>query len=99
MSNYFLFNISLTIFTLVFLIIKVKSIKCLKVTLNVSLIIILIGYPWDYFAIKIGAWSYPNDPGLRLFSVPINDLWFMFLCSILTTAFLYRERIYFRSRD
>ena len=99
MNNYTLFNILLTIFTILFLIAKAKSLKSLKITFNVSIVMTLIGYPWDFFAIKSGVWTYPNNPGLRLFNVPVNDLWFMFLCSTITTAFLYRDRINFRHRN
>lgn len=47
----------------------------------------LLAYPWDYFAGSLGAWTYEN-PGVRLFNVPLNDLVFIFFATVLTTAVL-----------
>lgn len=52
----------------------------------------VLAYPWDYFAGSLGAWTYEN-PGARLFSVPINDLVFIFFATILTTAVLANGRV------
>lgn len=57
--------------------------------LRTCLIITLISYPWDFFAIQLRAWSHP-DPGLRLFSVPLNDLAFIFLCTAVSSAIFIR---------
>jgi lycopene cyclase domain-containing protein len=48
---------------------------------RVALIMTLLGYPWDFFAIQRGVWAYPRDPGWRLHGVPLNDLVFMWLCT------------------
>ena len=60
----------------------------LYLSARVALLVTLIGYPWDFFAIHLGVWSYPQSPGLRIHDVPLNDLVFMWLCSYLTASFL-----------
>ena len=59
---------------------------------RVALLLTLMGYPWDFFAIRLGVWSYPQDPGPRLFDVPVNDLVFMWLCTYLTCSVLIAAR-------
>ena len=51
-----------------------------------------LAYPWDYFAASLGAWTY-EQPGPRLFRVPINDLIFIFFATVLTTAVLANRRV------
>ena len=99
MISYTVFNVCFTLFVLGFCILKVKSKRCIAISIKVSLAVVFISYPWDYFAIKLGAWSYPIDPGLRFFEVPLNDLWFIILCSIVTTVFLYPDKSYVKRRD
>jgi hypothetical protein len=55
---------------------------------RVGTLLMLLGYPWDFFAIHLNVWRYTIDPGLRLFDVPINDLVFMWLCSHLASSVL-----------
>lgn len=55
---------------------------------RVGLLLMLLGYPWDFFAIHSNVWRYVVDPGPRLFDVPINDLAFMWLCSHLCSSVL-----------
>lgn len=50
---------------------------------RIGFLVVLLGYPWDFFAIQMNAWSHPNDPGPRLFGVPINDLFLIWLCTFL----------------
>jgi lycopene cyclase domain-containing protein len=55
---------------------------------RIALIVTMIGYPWDFFAIHLGVWSYPNAPGPKLYGVPLNDLLFMWECTFLSAATL-----------
>ena len=57
-----------------------------------------LAYPWDYFAGSLGAWTYEN-PGARLFGVPVNDLVFIFFATILTTAVLANGRVIRRDAE
>lgn len=59
---------------------------------RIALLVTLLAYPWDYFAIHLGAWSYPVDPGSVVNRVPINDLIFMILCTLLTSCALLAAR-------
>jgi lycopene cyclase domain-containing protein len=61
--------------------------------------ITVIAYPWDFFAIQLGAWTFPQDPGFRLYGVPINDSLFIWACSLLTVAVLISILEGQRSRD
>jgi len=55
---------------------------------RIGLLVVLISYPWDFFAIRNDAWRYPLDPGPTLYGVPINDLVFIWLCTYLTVRVL-----------
>jgi lycopene cyclase domain-containing protein len=64
----------------------------LLVSARVALLVTLLGYPWDFFAIHSGVWTYPKYPGIRVYDVPLNDLIFMWLCSHFTCALLIAVR-------
>ncbi len=64
----------------------------LLVSARVALLVTLLGYPWDFFAIHARVWTYPNYPGIRIYNVPLNDLVFMWLCSHFTCALLITVR-------
>ena len=55
---------------------------------RVALLLTLIGYLWDFFAIQLGVWAYPRDPGWRIHGVPLNDLVFIWLCTYLACSVL-----------
>lgn len=58
---------------------------------RIGLLMTLIGYPWDFFAIKMGAWRY-LQPGYTIHAVPVNDLLFMWICTQLTCGALIAAR-------
>ena len=58
---------------------------------RICLLMTLIGYPWDFFAIRMGAWRYPQ-PGYTIHAVPLNDLFFMWTCTQLTCSTLIAAR-------
>ena len=60
----------------------------LVLSARVALLLTVIYYPWDFFAIRLGVWTYPTDPGVRIYQVPLNDLVFIWLCSFLTCCVL-----------
>jgi lycopene cyclase domain-containing protein len=55
---------------------------------RIASLVSLIGFPWDFFAIQVGVWRYPSDPGLKIHGVPVNDLVFMWLCTYLACSLL-----------
>src|SRR5260370_40242312 len=57
---------------------------------RIALLITVLLYPWDFFAIRLGVWTYPKDPGLRIYGVPLNDSFFIWLCSFLAAVILIR---------
>jgi uncharacterized membrane protein YoaT (DUF817 family) len=57
---------------------------------RIGVLIALFGFPWDFFAIRLGAWRYPNPPGAMIRSVPLNDLVLMWLCTYFATTVLIR---------
>lgn len=59
---------------------------------RIAMLMTLIGYPWDFFAIHRGAWRYPQNPGPTVHTVPLNDLLFMWLCTQLTCSVLIAAR-------
>gem|GEM_PF-5905109 len=60
----------------------------LLLSARIAFLVTLIGFPWDFFAIHVGVWRYPGDPGVRIYGVPLNDLIFMWLCTHLACSFL-----------
>jgi len=58
---------------------------------RVGLLITLIGYPWDFFAIRMGVWRYPRSE-YTIHGVPVNDLFFMWICTQLTCSALIVAR-------
>ena len=64
----------------------------LTLSARIALLITVIYYPWDFFAIRLGVWMYPADPGVRIYQVPLNDLVFIWLCSFLTCCVLIAAR-------
>jgi len=55
---------------------------------RIALLLTVLYYPWDFFAIRLGVWKYPKHPGLKIHEVPLNDLIFIWLCSYLTCVIL-----------
>lgn len=62
--------------------------RVLFLAARVALLITLLLYPWDFFAVRLGVWVYPKDPGLTIYGVPFNDSVFIWLCSFLTSVVL-----------
>lgn len=60
------------------------------VSARIALLLTLLIYPWDFFAIRLGAWTYPDFGGLTVFGVPLNDSFFIWLCSYLACIVLIR---------
>ncbi len=88
MNRYIVFNVGMLLITILMSIFFVKSKKQFIICLKVSIIITVIGLPWDFFAIAHGVWTYPEHPGVRLLGVPINDLVFIFLCSFISCSII-----------
>ncbi len=91
MTRYTLFNLALlgVFLPICFVLLRGRTRQLWKAA-RVSLAIVLLAYPWDFFAIHFRAWSYPLDPGPLLLTVPVNDLAFIFACSMLATSVYIR---------
>lgn len=61
----------------------------LSIAFRAAGIVTLISYPWVFFAIHFKAWTY-NEPGPAIFAVPINDLIFIFLCTVFSVSLFLR---------
>lgn len=88
MSNFVILNVIVSLFAIIFSVAFIKSKKELAAVLKSSIIITLVAYPWDYFAITLGVWVFPEDPGPLLYKVPFNDIWLFFTASIMSTSLL-----------
>jgi lycopene cyclase domain-containing protein len=62
----------------------------LLLSARIALLLTVLLYPWDFFAIRLGSWTYPNFDGWRIYGVPLNDSPFIWLCSYLTCVVLIR---------
>jgi len=62
--------------------------RSLLVSARVALLVTLLLFPWDFFAIRLGVWTYPLYDGVRVYGVPINDSIFIWLCSFLACVVL-----------
>lgn len=57
---------------------------------RIGVLVTLLSYPWDFFAIQRGVWRYPIDPGVDIYGVPVNDLFFIWQCTYFTSSVLLR---------
>lgn len=89
MNNYVFFNIVFAAIVVASLPLFIRSAARLRIVLQTATYVTVLAFPWDHFAITLGAWTYSN-PGLRLFDVPINDLIFIFVGSLFSAAVLDR---------
>ena len=62
--------------------------RILVLSARIALLLTLLLYPWDFFAVRLGAWTYPNYDGWRIYGVPLNDSLFIWICSYLTCVVL-----------
>ena len=90
MRNYLLFNLAVFVLTGVLVLCFTRNRRELVRNLRISIIMVCIAVPWDFFAIQNRSWIYPNDPGPTLFTVPLNDLGFIFLATMITCTALTR---------
>lgn len=95
MSTYTIYNMVLAAVILplgIGLLLRNGTITLLLASARVALLVTLIAFPWDFFAIQFSAWRYPNDPGPRIYGVPVNDLVFIWLCTFLACSVLVAFR-------
>ena len=95
MNNYFLYNMALAaiIFPFSYFVAGAeRRMRDIRTAARIAVLITLIAYPWDFFAIRLNVWRYPVDPGATIYGVPTNDLIFMWLCTFLTSSILIALR-------
>lgn len=91
MTPYTLYNVALAALIVplgLWLLRRSRRTLSFTLAVRVSTLLTLISYPWDFFAIRMGVWRYPNDPGTTLYEVPLNDLIFIWLCTFLSSTVL-----------
>lgn len=91
MSLYSLFNLVLGLLFGAASVLLVGFTRWHRLAARISVLMVLAAYPWDFFAIHLQVWAH-HDPGPRLFTVPVNDLIFIFICTYLTVCVLVRFR-------
>lgn len=62
-----------------------------RVAARSALFVTLMTYPWDFFAVTQGVWRYPQDPGLTIYGVPLNDLIMIWVCTQFSTSVIYAQ--------
>jgi lycopene cyclase domain-containing protein len=95
MNQYTAYNVALaiTVFPTSCLLLRGSNLRrSLLYCARTALLMTVLGYPWDFFAIKLGAWGYPKAAGATLYGVPVNDLVFMWICTQLTCSVLIAAR-------
>jgi hypothetical protein len=92
MTDYTVFNLCLSALAVVTTCITCGRKPKLWKNLRIAALVTILSYPWDFFAIINEAWEHPKDPGIRWFTVPLNDLWFIFVCTLITTSLLSHYR-------
>jgi uncharacterized membrane protein YoaT (DUF817 family) len=65
----------------IYLLKQVDSLRQLRVAHRIGAKLAFFAFSWDFFAIQLGAWRYPRDPGPALYGVPLNDLVLIWICS------------------
>ena len=91
MTGYTIYNLVLAALILppiVWLAVRQARWHDLRISTRISFMMAAIAYPWDFFAIHLKVWDYPNDPGPRLYDVPLNDLVFIWICTQLASSVL-----------
>ena len=91
MTEYTIFNLVLALLILppiVWQAVRQARWHDLRISARISFLMAVIAYPWDFFAIHLHVWDYPNDPGPRLYDVPLNDLAFIWICTQLASSVL-----------
>jgi lycopene cyclase domain-containing protein len=90
MNSYYIFTGVLAIVILpVCFWLNEAQLKYIRVSVRIATLMMMLVYPWDFFAIQLHSWGYPHDPGVRLYGVPFNDLVFTWLCSVLGASILF----------
>lgn len=92
MSNYTLFNLVLGFLVLVVCTCLTRKPAFHRLAGRISVMMVIIAFPWDFFAVTMGVWVY-SDPGPLLFTVPVNDSAFIFICTYLAVIVLLHFRL------
>ena len=91
MNLYFAYNATLAAIVLpsAYFVLE-RQTRCADLLLSarIALQVTLIGYPWDFFAVRLGVWTYPRDPGIGVYGVPVNDLLFIWLGTYFSSSLL-----------
>lgn len=86
MTRYTIYNLIVLIIAVSILFLFHKEKKYILENIRIAVIFTVLALPWDFFAIKNQAWIYPVDPGERIYDVPLNDLVFIFSCTLISAS-------------
>jgi lycopene cyclase domain-containing protein len=92
-ATYTLYNLALAVIILpvsYFVATRNNKTRSLLLSARAAWLLTVLLYPWDFFAIRLGVWDYPKYPGLRIYGVPLNDSFFIWLCSFFACVLLIR---------
>lgn len=90
MSKYLLLNLALIAGCLLLAPWLLGSRVQLKAAAKAALVLTLLAYPWDFMLLHLGAWDH-QYAGPVLFRVPIYDLLFVFISTLLA-GFVFSHR-------
>lgn len=85
MATYTLFNCCLAVLVVIAAPLLVRSRAQLRAVVQTAAFVTLLAYPWDFFAVELGVWTY-GEAGILLHGVPLNDSVFIFLCMFVSAA-------------
>lgn len=91
MTRYTFYNVVLAVIVVsasLWILSRAGCLRRMYLAVRVAVLVTLISYPWDFFAIRVGVWRYPVDPGATIHGVPVNDLAFIWLCTFLASSVL-----------
>lgn len=91
MTSYSAFNLLFASLALPVSALFIRSRRQLRACVFTTVISILIAYPWNAYAIAAGVWA-SIDSGPRLYAVPLNEIWFVAICTFVSSSVLSWER-------
>jgi hypothetical protein len=88
MTGYSTFNVFLAGAAALSVLSFARSWYQFRLILRIAFVVVCITFPWDFVGIHLSTWAYPSDPGIRIASVPLNDLYLSFLVTVISCSAL-----------
>lgn len=87
MTPYSWFNLVLAAILVPLSLSRLRTAAQRGIAFRTAAVMTLVALPWDFVAIHLQVWTY-RDPGFRIYGVPLNDLVFIFLCTLFSATLL-----------